>query len=153
MQLYLTSPSPWAWIFWKLGQWPLKATDQIHLLQTDFNILYKFCMSWSKNYSSQWVKDGWMDRQIIEWTVRETEGNALFSQPHDLLNKGPGNLTSSTASENTLCNTLKRTPNKRVKQEGCEISGKYLRQWLMTKDPKMTVKLGLWGWYSTHLEK
>ena len=44
--------------------------------------------------------------------------------------KRPDGLTSSTARGNTPWNTPNYTPNKHVKQEGCETSGKYLRKWI-----------------------
>ena len=47
-------------------------------------------------------------------------------------NKRPDGLTSSFASRNTPWNTPKHIPNKHLKQEGCETSGKYLRKWLNT---------------------
>ena len=105
------------------------------------SIYHKFCMKLSKNYSNQWVGDAWMNRQIIEWTVRETEGNIAFSQPQVLLHKRPDSLTSSAASRNATWNIPKHISNKHVKQEGSETSGKYLRKWLLTKDSKMTWKL------------
>ena len=46
--------------------------------------------------------------------------------------KRPDGLTSSAASGNTHWNTPQHTPNKHVKQEGCESSGKYWRKWLKT---------------------
>ena len=47
-------------------------------------------------------------------------------------NKRPDGLTRSAASGNTHYDTPKYTPNKHVKQEGCETIGKYLRKWLKT---------------------
>ena len=39
-------------------------------------------------------------------------------------------LASSAQLESTHSNAPKHTPNKHVKQEGCETSRKYLRKWL-----------------------
>ena len=54
-------------------------------------------------------------------------------------------------------NTHKHTPNEHVKQELCETSGKFWRNYkdlnfYLFKEPEMAQKLGFWGQHQTHLE-